>query len=166
MRSSMDRWIKGLRELESPLAHAQNTARGAKMSPPIDVGGVIESSRLAIQAIASEIVLARERLSAAKEVMEVRKAEAEYKCSIVEAWPNDQVAERVSYLGAGIFAAGGAAYALTGYPTHSLSLVPPILFWACGFGLLVFGIWRVNKNQRDKETFFKSQFEPEIKGTA
>ena len=166
MRSSMDRWLKALRNLDTPLVLAQNTARGAKTSPPVDVGGSIESARAALVTLAAEIALARERLSAAKEIMEVRKAEAEYKCSIIEAWPEDQVAERVSYLGAGIFAAGGAAYALTGYPTHSLSLVSPVLFWLVGLALLVLGIWRVNKNQRNKEGFFRAQFEPEIKGAA
>jgi len=112
----------------------------------------------------SQIARVGNSVTSIKEILEVRKAEAEYKTTIVNAWPADLVAERVSYLGTGILAAGGAAYALSGYPSVSYTLLPTLLLWGVGLGLLLFGIWRLRKNQRERFDFFRQQFKLEIEG--
>lgn len=114
--------------------------------------------------LSDQVARVTRTVNSIKEILEVRKAEAEYKTTIVNAWPSDVVAERVSYLGTAAVAAGGAAYALSGYPHVSFALLPTAVLWAAGLGLLSFGVYRLVKNQRERFEFFRRQFKLEIEG--
>lgn len=163
-RATLEQWQEILsREIDTDVVLGLNLLGQAKYD---QARTAIESARARLFDLQNQVARARESVSKVKEVLEVRKIEAEYKSVIVGVWPYDTVAERVSYLGTGILAAGGAAYALSGYPPISVSttILPTFILWGVGLGLLIYGIIRLVENQRLKFDFFRRQFKYEIEG--
>jgi hypothetical protein len=124
----------------------------------------IDDLRTKLWDFQSQIGRVSQTVTTVSEILAVRKAEAEDKSTIVNTWPLDVVPERVSYLGTGILAAGGISYALSGYPWLTLNILPTLVFWGVGLGLLAYGISRLVRNQREKFDFFRRQFKLEITG--
>jgi len=162
-RTTLLAWRETIHGYDSDLVVGLNLMGEAKTQEARDA---FNNLRRKIWDLERQLSQVEEFVESVKEILEVRKAEAEYKTTIVNAWPADLVAERVSYLGTGILAAGGAAYALSGYPSVSYVLLPTLVLWGVGLGLLLFGISRLVKNQRARFAFFRRQFALEIEGRA
>jgi hypothetical protein len=163
-RTTLLAWRETVQDFDTDICIGLNSL--ADPSKIQTVRDALEGLRRKCWDLRSQIGKVEGTVSSIKDILEVRKAEAEYKTTIVNSWPVDLVAERVSYLGTGVLAAGGAAYALSGYPSVSNALLPTLILWAVGLGLLILGISRLVKNQRDRFDFFRRQFKLEIEGKA
>lgn len=161
-KTSLATWNNAVSGFDSYIVTALNSLSDQSKVP--QARQALTELRTKLWDLRSEISRVYDTTTNVGEILNLRKAEAEYKTAIVNAWPNDLVAERVAYLGTGILAAGGAAYALSGYPSVSYTLLPTLVLWGVGLGLLLFGISRLVENQRDRFAFFRRQFKLEIEG--
>lgn len=158
-RTTLLAWRETTTGFDSLLCNALNNLRDEKVAREN-----LDQLRRDIYDLGRQIESIRVSTGNLREVLEIRKAEAEYKAAIVNSWPPDVVAERATYFGAGVFASGGVAYALTGYPALTLTLVPSALLWLLGAGLVTYGLWKLVRSQREKFDFFTRQFNLEIAG--
>ncbi len=98
------------------------------------------------------------------DMLDVLKAEADFKGVIVNSWPKNVVADRMTYLGAAFLAAGSGAFTVFafvfGLPLNALvTLIPPAFLWAPGILLLTWGLWSLRKTERRRWDYFQQQFE-------
>lgn len=101
--------------------------------------------------VLAEIEAAEADFHSLEEVSKAAKAEAEYRAVVVGAWPKDAFLDRLSYLGAAILGAGGAAYLFVG------SLVT-VFFWGVGGAMLVYALAGIRQHELKKWNFFQDQF--------
>ncbi len=127
----------------------------------------ISESQAAIATLVSlrnEMDLAQANFANLGDVLEVMKAEADFKGVIVNSWPKNVVADRMTYLGAAFLAAGSGAFtvfaAVFGLPLDTLlALIPPAFLWAPGVLLLVWGLWSLRRTEKHRWAYFQEQFE-------
>lgn len=94
------------------------------------------------------------------DVLEVMKADADYKAVVVDAWPKSVFADRMTYLGTALLGAGSGTYAIFGTPLElGPSLVPALVLWGIGLALLLAGLFGVRERERLKWDFFTERFD-------
>jgi len=101
--------------------------------------------------VIAEIETAEADLHSLEEVSRAAKAEAEYRAIVVGAWPRNAFLDRLSFLGAAILGAGGAAYLFVG------SLVT-VFFWVVGGVMMAYALVGIRQHELKRWRFFQDQF--------
>ena len=112
--------------------------------------------RGALTALRQELIRAPGALTGVEELLRIRTAEAQYRGAVLGAWPPATLAREMTYLGASLFGAGGAAYALLGYPSFESKLIPAVLLWILGLGIVVDGLRRLRDHEARRWRYFVS----------
>lgn len=94
------------------------------------------------------------------EVNQVMKRDADLQAVVVNTWPKNVFADRMTYLGTVLVAAGTGTYAFLGAPTEiGAVLLPPAILWISGFVLLVWGLIGVRRREALKWSYFTKEFD-------
>jgi len=146
--SSLKNWEKTLGQLLTQLRYPGQS----KSDPPPNLDGLAKALNL----LRNEIAAASNSLNNVDEVLRLRGSEANLHAAVVNAWPAATAARETLLLGAGIFGAGGAAYAALGYPRASAELVPSLALWAAGLGLIIWGLNRLVLHESKRWAYFEA----------
>ncbi len=95
------------------------------------------------------------RLNNLGEVITLRAAEANLHAAVVNSWPPATAAREILLLDAGLFGAGGAAYAAVGYPPLDLRIVPSFVLWGVGLVLILWGLNRLVQHDTKRWKYFE-----------
>jgi hypothetical protein len=112
--------------------------------------------RESLLGLRQELINAPSNLALVEDVLRAKAAEAKYRGAVLKAWPPAAVAREMLYLGAALFGAGGAAYALLGYPALDGRIVPPVILWTFGLGVVLEGLRRLEAHESRRWRYFES----------
>jgi hypothetical protein len=159
LSASLERWESVMKAI---LTDVEEIPERMMRREPLDVDMLAQEALKAIKKLkgtVTEVAAVRSNLDRLGELLEVSRREADYKGVIVNAWPRNVVADKMTYLGAALVAAGSAAFAIVGFPslTDSVVLVP-VTFWGLGIVLLIDGLWSLRRWERHRWAYFRKQF--------
>ena len=144
LRGDLRRWYDGLETITRGL---QNMAQGREsLQPPIATSWVTQ-----IQRMTTEMRQADSDLTVINQDLVAAKSDAEYREVLVRAWPTNHFLDRLTYLGAAVLGAGGAAFVLVGREVS-------FIFWIVGGILMGWGLAGLAKWERKKWNFYADQF--------
>ncbi len=110
----------------------------------------------ALERVDREMNLALTDLAVINQDLTAAKSDAEYREVLVRAWPANHFLDRMTYLGAAVLGAGGAAYVLVGRDVS-------VLFWAVGGVLMALGLVGMRGWELRRWEFYADQFSVEAK---
>jgi len=149
LRGDLNRWAGLLDEIARG---SENIVSTRQQLSPEAAASWASRLRRAIQ----EMNQANSDLSVLQQDLAAAKTEAEYREVLVRAWPTNHFLDRLSYLGAALLGAGGAAYVLEGIPVA-------VVFWTAGLILMGAGLYGLRKWERKRWEFYADQFSVEPK---
>ncbi len=154
---TLSNWQNRLNSSEGRVRSVLQTLKGR--GSPEDVNKLTKTVK-SLGEIKEEIQATRAYLGNLSEVNEVMKRDADLKAVVVNTWPKNVFADRMTYLGTVLVAAGTGTYAFLGVPTEiGAVLLPPAILWISGFVLLVWGLVGVRRREALKWFYFTREFD-------
>jgi hypothetical protein len=149
LRGNLGQWIQTIAGLRDQVSHWPN-------APPAAVAAATASAEAQLMRLQQEIGQAQSDLTVVAEDLKAATADAQYREVLVRAWPTNHFLDRLTYLGAAVLGAGGAAYVLVG---KDVSFV----FWAIGGLVMTWGLYGLRKWETKRWEFYADQFSIDAK---
>ncbi len=160
MSRELSLWIRWIGESAKLLRGFLEKPPGKQREEPAFSIQLTETVITTLGRVREEMQEASGNLANISDVLDVMKKDADYKGVVVSSWPKNVFADRMTYLGTILIAAGSGTYALLGIPTEiGVVLLPPAILWAFGFVLLVWGLIGVRRREAFKWSYFTKEFD-------
>ena len=111
-----------------------------------------------IEALRLEVNASARDLSNNETTLQILKTEVEYKAAIVDAWPRNLFADRLTYFGTALLGVASGTFIILGAPLDQF-LLAPLVLWIAGFLLLGVGLGGVAIRESHRWDYFKVEFE-------
>ncbi len=157
MRSDFDDWFNDLSGMREVVIRVRDRLPPEDEPNEADNISVLNVVANTLNRIIREMNEVSGDLTSNAQSFEVLKNEAAYKGAIVDAWPRDIFADRLTYFGTALLGVGSGTFILLGAPI-SLVLLAPMILWATGFVLLGWGLTGVREREAHRWDFFKTEF--------
>ena len=157
MRSDFDSWAEDLTVALDLVVTVRGRLPREDEPKETDSYNVLNLAAIKLDKMVREMNEASEDLTSTAQSFEVLRNKAAYKGAIVDAWPRDIFADRLTYFGTALLGVGSGTFILLGAPI-SLVLLAPMILWATGFVLLGWGLTGVREREAHRWDFFKTEF--------